>query len=258
MYKDMDVRLTALEERLGVEFKDRDLLLQAVTHRSYLNERPQHNLGHNERLETLGDAVIELLVTEQLFRKYPEASEGDLTNMRAALVNGLTMSEIATTLKLDDAILLSRGEQKDRDSKARRIIIGSCLEAILGAVYLDQGIGQSRLVVDHLFHSRISKIMESRREWKSDLQELIQERFRTTPHYRVLEESGPAHEKFYRVGVFVGTFCAGEGIGSSKKEAETQAAEKALTSINDWEGRCLEGAKTRSENRRSAQKGGTR
>ncbi|MBI2551874.1 ribonuclease III [Candidatus Uhrbacteria bacterium] len=234
MYSDMEARLAALEQRLGVEFKDRKLLLEAVTHRSYLNENRRHPVGHNELLEFLGDSALELAITEYLFKRFRgKETEGVLTNFRAALVNLDSCATIAIELKLDEAILMSRGEVKSgRGSKSWRVIMGNAMEAVLGAILVDQGIGAVRLVVDALFSARFSQIVARHEDPKSELQELVQDRQSITPHYSVVREWGPDHARHFRMAVYVGSMKIGEGEGDSKHEAEKQAARAALKTIN--------------------------
>lgn len=239
VYHDMDARLDALEQRLGVEFKDRKLLLEAVTHRSYLNENRRHPVGHNELLEFLGDAALELAITEHLFKKFRgRETEGALTNWRIALVNLGVLTKIGIELKLDEVVLVSRGQaQAKRGSKEWRVIIGNAMEAVLGAIMVDQGIGAVRLVVDALFNARLSSLIESHEDPKSELQELVQARQNITPHYTVVREWGPNHGRHFLVGVYVGEVKWGEGEGASKQEAQCAAARAALQIYKTSEGR---------------------
>lgn len=238
MYRDMDARLAALEERLGVTFRDRKLLLEAVTHRSYLNES-RVRLPHNERLEFLGDAVLELIVTEHLFRKFPQEEEGVLTNWRAALVKGEFLSEIGKRLGLNDILLLSRGEAKNRDGKARARLLENAVEAIIGAVYFDQGLPSCRLFVDHYVLVSLAKTLAATQDAKSELQEWVQAECRITPSYDVLAEWGLDHAKRFRVAVNVGGTHVAEAEGTSKDGAQKAAAAKALATKDQWKGRLL-------------------
>ena len=221
--------LTALEDKLGVVFKDKDLLKQALIHRSWLNENPGGGAAdHNERLEFLGDAVLELAVTEYLYQNYPNP-EGDLTNWRAALVNYQNLGDIAAGLGLNDFLLLSRGESKDT-GRARLVILANAMEAVIGAVYLDQGYGRSFEFVRDNILNRLDYILKNKlyKDPKSLYQEESQEKFGTTPAYRVLKEEGPDHDKVFTVGVYLGEKQTGVGEGPSKQEAEQKAAEDAL------------------------------
>lgn len=223
-----------LERILGVSFKNQDLLKQSLVHRSYLNENPSFHLPQNERLEFLGDAVLELAVTEYLYNNYPN-QEGELTNWRAALVNAKMMSEIARDLGLGDYLFLSRGEAKDSGSKARQIILANAIEAVIGAMYLDQGMAAATEFIKREVLSKLPHIIEYGLyvDAKSHFQELVQEKLSITPSYRVLEEGGPDHAKNFRVGAYVGEIFIAEGTGTSKQEAQMSAAAAALKA--NWE-----------------------
>lgn len=225
----MQKDLSALEHRLGVAFQDKDLLTQAFVHRSYLNEHPSFKHGHNERLEFLGDAVLELVVTEHLYRTYPNP-EGEMTNWRAALVNAKMLADIAADLDIEQYLYLSHGESKDKGSKARQYILANAMEALIGAVYLDLGMDAARKVIhDHVL-SRLQHILEHRLfiDPKSRFQESAQERMGVTPIYKVLDEQGPDHAKEFTVGVYLGDDLVASGVGTSKQEAQIAAAESAL------------------------------
>lgn len=223
-----------LEDKLDLEFNDQDLLVQAFIHRSYLNEHPNFELDDNERLEFLGDAVLELVVTNYLFKNYPEKPEGVLTNWRAALVNADRLSEVAREVKLNDFLLLSEGESKQK-GKARDYILADVVEALLGAIYLDQGFEECRNFVEKYIIKKLPKIIEEGlyKDSKSLFQEKAQEQVSITPIYKVLEEWGPDHEKHFEVGVFLDDEKVAEGEGSSKLEAEKEAAEKGLK-VKGW------------------------
>ncbi|MEK7465134.1 MAG: ribonuclease III [Patescibacteria group bacterium] len=219
-----------LETKLGVDFKNPDLLLQAFVHRSYLNENPRFHLSHNERLEFLGDAVLELIVTEALYRAYPEKPEGELTSLRAALVNSNMLSDVSEGLGLNEHLLLSRGEAKDT-GRARQFILANTFEALIGAVYLDQGYGSARDFITRTLMPRLEEVISEKlyRDPKSQFQEEAQERGGITPAYEVHREWGPDHDKHFVVGVYLGRELAAEGEGSSKQTAEVEAARRALT-----------------------------
>jgi len=217
------------EKKLKIKFKNKDLLTQAFVHRSYLNENPDFPLFHNERLEFLGDAVLELVVTEELYKEYPKKSEGELTNWRAALVNSKILSEIADELGFNDFLLLSKGETKEF-GKARKYILANTFEAMIGAIYLDQGYGLCRDLIKKHLMKELPLIIEKGlyKDAKSRFQEEAQERVEITPTYKVLKEWGPDHAKHFIIGVFLGKELIAEGEGSSKQEAEDEAAKKAL------------------------------
>lgn len=221
--------ITILEAALGVSFQKIDLLKQAVVHRSFLNENRDFPLDHNERLEFLGDAVLELIVTEFLYVNYPNP-EGELTNWRASLVNSVMLGELAGRLKLNDFLYLSRGESKDTTSKARLTILANAYEAIIGALYLDQGTGAVKTFIEKHVLSELPRILKEKlyMDPKSRLQEMAQEKMGITPVYKVLKETGPDHAREFVVGVYLGDALAAEGQGMSKQEAQVEAARKAL------------------------------
>ena len=225
----MENHLKVLEDKLGVVFKDKNLLRQSLIHRSWLNENPGGGPDHNERLEFLGDAVLELVVTEHLYKNYPNP-EGDLTNWRAALVNYQNLGDIAAGLGLNDFLLLSRGESKDI-GRARLVILANAMEAVIGAVYLDQGYGKSFEFIRDNILDRLDYILANKlyKDPKSLYQEESQEKFGITPVYRVLREEGPDHDKDFSVGVYLGYKLTGQGEGPSKQEGEQKAAEDALS-----------------------------
>lgn len=217
-----------LQKKLEITFKNIDLLKQACVHRSYLNENPNFPLDHNERLEFLGDAVLELVVTEHLYRNYKNP-EGDLTSWRAALVNTQMLSKKAYNLGLNDYLYLSRGEMKDT-GKAREIILANAFEALIGAIYLDQGYLITQNFIKKNLLVELPHILKYKLylDPKSKLQELTQEAFNITPTYQLLKEWGPDHAKNFIIAVFLNDFKIGEGKGSSKHEAQIAAAQKAL------------------------------
>lgn len=222
-------KLLPLQKKLGVTFKNSKLLLQALTHRSYLNENPDFEVGHNERLEFLGDAVLELIVTGHLFAVFPHKSEGELTSLRAALVNSEMLAATGMTLGINDYLLLSRGEKKDT-GRARYYILANTFEAIVGALYLDQGYEACRSLIESTLLGKLSEVVE-RKLWKdpkSTFQEEAQEQLGITPSYRVIKEVGPDHQKRFSVGVYLGPALVAEGSGLSKQEAEVEAARAAL------------------------------
>ncbi|MEX0651856.1 MAG: ribonuclease III [Candidatus Paceibacterota bacterium] len=222
------------EKRLGVSFNDSNVLRQAFTHRSYINEHKEGGLEHNERLEFLGDAVLELAVTDFLYKKYPERTEGELTAFRAALVNTNSLSEASTLLEVNDFLLLSKGESQDT-GRARQYILANTFESIVGALYLDQGYDASeKFIADNLF-GLIDEIV-SKRLWqdsKSLFQEKAQENASVTPRYELIEEKGPDHDREFVIGVFLNKDMVATGKGRAKQEAEQEAAKNALE-VKNW------------------------
>jgi ribonuclease-3 len=225
--------LDDFQKHLGVQFKDVALLERAFIHRSYLNEHPKLGLEHNERLEFLGDAVLELVVTDFLYRTYPNP-EGDLTNWRSALVKTESLAIVAEVLEISQFFKLSRGEAKG-NARSHSLISANAVEAIIGAIYLDQGYdGAAGFITDHII-SRLPEILETG-TWmdpKSKFQELAQDQYGMTPNYRVMEESGPDHDKIFTIGVYVGDKVFGKGQGSSKQSAQQVAAQNALKSVKE-------------------------
>ena len=228
------IDLSQFEKKVNVVFKDRNLLKQAFIHRSYINENPRTGFSHNERLEFLGDAVLELIVTDFLFRKYPNKQEGELTSYRAALVNAQIIGSIAMNdLGMNDFMLLSKGEAKDT-GRARLSILADAYEAFLGALYLDQGYDVCDTFVRNTILIKTEEVMKKGlwKDPKSLVQEKAQELIGVTPLYKVQQEIGPDHDKRFVVAVYFGTEKIAEGEGKSKQEAEQQAAEGALKAKN--------------------------
>lgn len=228
----MNKDLNKFEKKIKFKFKNTDLLQQVFVHRSYINEHPGFRLSHNERLEFLGDAVLELIVTEYLYKHY-DNPEGELTNWRSSLVKGEMLSELAKKICIDDYLYLSRGEQKST-GKARQLILANAFEALIGAIYLDQGYEITKKFVERVLLIKLPNIIKNKLyiDSKSLLQELIQEKIGYTPNYQLLEESGPDHDKKFEVGVYVNNQLYGTGIGSSKNEAQQDAAHNALVNNN--------------------------
>ncbi len=230
----MHKELNGFEDATGVVFKDKALLKRAFTHRSYLNEHRDEGLEHNERLEFLGDAVLELVATEHLYTRFPEKNEGELTALRSALVNTNTLSDAAASLSMNDYLLLSKGEAKDQ-GRARAFLLANTFEALVGALYLDQGYDAARLFITaHLF-PKIEEIIEKRlwQDAKSHFQEKSQEEEGVTPTYTVMRETGPDHDKKFVVGAYIKNALIAQGEGRSKQEAETDAARSALE-VKGW------------------------
>lgn len=216
-------------EVLGVTMRNLSLLAEALTHRSYLNEHREYAGSHNERLEFLGDAVLELAATDFLFKKFPTKPEGELTSFRAALVNTVSLAETAQKLGVNDYLLLSKGEARDT-GRAREVILADAFEAIIGAVYLDQGYAAAEAFIARNLYSKIDDVIARRayQDAKSRFQELAQEKRGITPVYETLDQVGPDHDKRFTVGVFMGEKEIARGEGQSKQEAEQSAAQAAL------------------------------
>ncbi len=225
----MKNNLSTLEKIIGVKFKKIDILKSSLVHRSYLNEHKDFPLDHNERLEFLGDAVLELIVTDYLYKNYSEA-EGVLTNWRSSLVNGEQLASIAEDLGIYEFLYLSHGESKDKNKKARQYILANAFEAVTGAIYLDKGYEAAQKFIEKNLVSHLDKIIKDGTyiDAKSNFQEKAQELSGVTPRYKVLSESGPDHNKKFVVGVYLEKDLIAKGEGYSKQEAQTKAAESAL------------------------------
>lgn len=222
--------LSKLQKRLGAIFKDENLLKQALVHRSYLNEHPDFKMGHNERLEFLGDAVLEIVVTEFLYLNFTETPEGDLTNWRASLVNAKMLYEVARELNIEECLYLSKGESRDKNKKSRQFILANAVEAIIGAIYLDLGLKTAKEFILKNVVSKLDDILrnQSYLDPKSNFQEKAQEMRGITPHYEILNEEGPDHAKIFTVGLYLEDEQVAIGTGSSKQEAQVDAAAKGL------------------------------
>ncbi len=230
--------LLAWAAKTGLPIRNRNLLVQALTHRSYLNENRDQNLAHNERLEFLGDAVLELIVTKYLYEQFPMETEGDLTRYRAALVNAETLALAAGELGLNDFLRLSRGEAQADAGRGRRAILANAFEAVVGALYLDSGYQAVENFLAQTIFPRAAAMLADRswQDAKSRLQEEAQAKLGITPTYQVLEAVGPDHDKSFAVGIYLGERLIAKGLGRSKQEAEQAAAAAALAS-NHWASR---------------------
>ncbi len=218
-----------LEQKINTNFNDKNLLRQAFTHRSFINENKQTAYDHNERLEFLGDAVLELVTTTFLFKEYPQKHEGDLTSYRAALVNTNTLSEVASSIGFNNFLLLSKGESKDT-GRARQYILADTFEAVIGAIYLDQGYDAAYTFIATYLLTLADEIVKTG-SWvdaKSHFQERSQEVLSVTPIYETILEEGPDHNKYFTVAVKIKDEVIATGKGKSKQEAEQEAARKAL------------------------------
>lgn len=226
--------LIKLQKKIGFTFNDESLIKQALVHRSYLNEHPDFKLGHNERLEFLGDAVLEIVVTEFLYVNFQETPEGDLTNWRASLVNAKMLYEVAAELGIEDYLYLSKGEARDKNKKSRQFILADAVEAIIGALYLDQGMEVAKEFILKNVVSKLDNILKNQAylDPKSHFQEKAQEERGVTPHYEILDETGPDHAKIFTVGLYLGEELITTGQGSSKQEAQVEAAANGLQKMN--------------------------
>lgn len=228
------IDLEQLKKNLGIEIKNPDLFQEALTHRSYLNEHKGYKYPHNERLEFLGDAVLELAVTRYLFDHF-ENPEGELTSFRAALVNGDMLGKIGRELGLQDFLLMSRGEAKDT-GRARGYLIANAMESVIGAIYLDQGYDAAKDFIEKHIMMRLNEVLTQglHTDPKSHFQELAQEKTGITPNYRVLKEWGPDHDRHFTAGVFLEEELVAEGEGASKQDAQREAAKQGLIK-KGWE-----------------------
>jgi ribonuclease-3 len=228
-------RYAELEKKINISFNDENLLDTAFVHKSYMNEHREKKSENNERLEFLGDAVLELVTTDYLYKNYPDKGEGVLTNWRSALVKGKQLAEISIDLELGLYLYLSRGEERSGGRK-KNYILANTLEALIGAVYLDQGYDAAHRFIDQFILKKLGNILDQglHIDSKSHFQEISQEEFGITPEYRVINEAGPDHDKQFTMGAYIGEELIAEGMGSSKQKAEQEAAIAALK-VKGWE-----------------------
>jgi ribonuclease III len=221
-----------LQKTLGISFAKPSLLEQSLVHSSYINENPSYSLGHNERLEFLGDAVLDFIVADRLYREYPDVSEGEMTRLRASLVRRETLASIARKIKLGDFLYMGKGEESSGGRNKTANLAGA-LEAVIAAVFLDRGIFAVTGMINGLLSEEWEKLPDrgAGSEYKSRLQELVQSKLQVTPVYRLVSESGPDHKKSFVVEVLVNSKVVGSGAGRTKKAAETEAARLALERI---------------------------
>ena len=217
----------------GITIKNADFFMEAMTHRSYLNENKDHHYPHNERLEFLGDAVLELVVTEYLFDHFHNP-EGEMTAWRAALVNGEMLARVAHEIGIEQFLLMSKGEAKDT-GKARNYLLANAMESIIGALYQDQGYAHAQKFIIDKIVVHIDEILEKKLylDPKSFFQEKAQEHVNTTPHYKMIAEVGPDHDRVFTVGVYLGQEEVSQGTGRSKQDAQRDAARNALE-VKKW------------------------
>ena len=222
--------LRNLKTRLDLEFRNPALLDQAFTHTSYVNEQRGKSIEDNERLEFLGDAVLQLVVSEYLFRRFPELAEGELTRMRSAIVCEPSLVRFAEALGFGDAVLLGKGEERT-GGRTRPSLLADVFEAFVGALYLDQGLDAVRAFLERNLFAHLPEKGQADKDFKTRLQEKVQTLGFAAPEYRVVEERGPSHDRHFVVEVLIAGRATGRGSGRSKKEAEQQAAERTLTMI---------------------------
>jgi ribonuclease-3 len=234
-YDELKQNIEKIEKIIGYTFSEKELLLAAFTHSSFLNENKDLALSHNERLEFLGDSVLNLLVGDWLYRNHPDLAEGELSALRSSCVSAHTCAQFVKALGLDRFLLKGKGEQLSM-SKRTLSLDADLFEALLGAIFLDGGLEKAGLFFFSHFHSLLQdKVDRPERNFKAALQELLQKKRHEIPQYRVLEEIGPDHEKNFKVGVWIGERLAGSGSGASKKEAEQNAAQEALRTLKEHE-----------------------
>lgn len=224
--------LNNLERSLKIDFQNKDLLAQAMVHRSFLNENPNSSLSSNERMEFLGDAVLSFVISDFLYARFPHYQEGDLTNLRSRIVRTTSLAQIAKKLRLGDYLLMGRGEEES-GGKQKASLLANSVEALIGAVYLDQGVKAADSFIKQEFSSLIEKLVKKpkAKDFKSTLQEKVQSETKTAPAYRTLKASGPPHSRTFTIGVFLKRKLVAEGRGNNKQEAEQKAAQAALEKL---------------------------
>jgi len=221
-----------IEKGVGVVFNDKNILKRAFTHRSYLNEKPEEKLSSNERLEFLGDSILEFWVSKVIFNQFPDYPEGLLTNFRSQVVYTLSLAKIAQKLSLGQFLLLSVGEEKEGGRKNQGLLADT-FEALVGAIFQDQGLEKTEKFLEKNVLPRIKAVAKKKtlKDFKSRLQELAQERHQVTPEYRLIKSQGPDHNRIFFVDVFVANKKIAQGQGPSKQKAQQQAAQKALKKL---------------------------
>jgi ribonuclease III len=221
-----------IEKKLGLEFKDEELLKNALTHRSYLNENRGEGLENNERLEFLGDAVLELIISANLYTKFPNKTEGELTSIRSAIVRTESLAEESRRLKIGEHILMSKGEE-DSGGKDKDFILANTYEALLGAIYLDLGFEECKEFVKRTALKKLPRVISQELfiDPKTKIQELVQAKYKVTPTYKVLKEDGPDHDKSFTVALEIGEKIMARGSGLSKQKAEEEAAQKGIDKL---------------------------
>ena len=227
----LDEHLSTIEERLQVTFHDKSLLKRAFVHRSFVNEAKDDSVSHNERLEFLGDAVLELIVTDYLFKEFPDKTEGELSELRSRIIEANACYTYVDKLDVADFLLMGRGEMANI-GRGRFAIIADLFEAIIGAVYLDGGMGKAKQYFHEHFMAEMRRLIKKpTHNWKAELQDYSQKKYKTPPDYKLEKEEGPDHLKTFQVKVYVNKEHLGSGFGNSKKEAEQMAAEQAMKKV---------------------------
>jgi len=227
-------KLAELEERLGWKFTDKHLLDRALTHRSFANENPSLAPGDNERLEFLGDAVLQLIISNMLMRIFPDYAEGRLSKLRSSVVNEQPLAELSRSFSLGEYLLLGRGEETS-GGRMKTSLLANSLESVIAALFLDGGFERSSSFITSIFEPLIRQADAdaSCQDYKTSLQELSMLLFKTIPHYNLLSESGPDHDKHFEMGLYIGDQCIAKGSGKNKKEAEKMAAKAALETLQE-------------------------
>ncbi|PCI95110.1 ribonuclease III [Candidatus Aerophobetes bacterium] len=221
-----------IEKKLGYTFKDKGLLKLAFTHRSFVNENKEISSNHNERLEFLGDAILGLMVSEFLYKTLPESKEGDLSFLRANLVEASSCYQFLQMIEISEFLLMGKGEMMNQ-GKGRDTILADLFEAVIGAIYIDSGMDMAKEFFFSKFETKLhSLIREPSKNWKALLQDYLQKKYQKQPTYTVIDEEGPDHEKTFHIGVYLDKDVLGKGSGLSKKEAEQNAAEDALKKLS--------------------------
>lgn len=223
----------ALETALKIEFKNLELYKRCFTHRSFLNEASNPSLHHNERLEFLGDAVLELVTTDYLFHNYPDKNEGEMTSWRSMLVQGANLAKVARKLDLGQYLLLSKGEEAS-GGRNKDYLLANTVEALIGAIYVDLGFEKAKQFISDFIMVDFDELLASgaNRDGKSVFQEYAQEQFGITPHYDLIAETGPDHDKNFEMGAFIGEKLIATGNGTSKQKAEQKAAMQAMEQLS--------------------------
>ena len=226
--------LDKLEEKIGLKFKDKNLLKTAFIHRSYLNEHPKEELSHNERLEFLSDSVLVFIISYYLYKKFPDHPEGDLTNFRSSIVNARILSEVAGELELGNYLFLSRGEEAT-GGRERQYLLANTYEALLGAIFLDSGVDETTKFINKTLTPHLKEIIDKNlyKDYKSKLQEIAQAKFNITPTYKILSQKGPDHTKTFETGAYLDKKLLAKGTGRSKQVSEQEAAKLALAKVSN-------------------------
>ena len=226
-------KLRVLENKLNIFFSNKELLKTAFMHRSYLNEHKNLKAESNEKLEFLGDSVLSLITSSYLFKKYPEFSEGEYTDIKASLVKTESLTDSAIKLELGDYIFLSKGENNS-GGRVNKNILADCFEALIGAIFLEKGFNRAyKFTLDYLIEDKLGEIIDKKLYFssKSKFQEIMQQKYKVMPDYKLVKESGPEHKRIFNIAIYFRGKKLAEGMGMTKKQAEEVAARKALTKL---------------------------